>query len=147
MWPPMCQTEVKDHFAASAVCPVGNNHPGCGWLEHHWLIFHLLSTGTLRSVSVKLLCSSIGIWGYYILECRAAIAFVAYSSCWPNLQPVEILWDLSLQCATTPSNLVLPVDLPRHDTIPAGHGIVDHVWLRWACHPPYSLYLISPVCL
>lgn len=68
MWPPMCQTEGKDHFPATASYPVGNNHLGCGWLAHYWLIFNLLSIGTLRSVSVKLLCSSIGIWGCYILD-------------------------------------------------------------------------------
>lgn len=93
MWPPMCQTEGKDHFPASAGYPAGNNHPGCGWLAHYWLI--LLSTGTLRSVSVKLLCSTIGIWGYSILDVGLQLLLLnfirflltQFPACWDPLRP------------------------------------------------------------
>lgn len=91
MWLPMCQTEGKDHFPASADYPVGNNHLGCGWLAHYWLTFHLLSTGTCRSVSVKLLCSSVGIWGFYILDVGLQLLLLKFIHF--LLTPFPASWD------------------------------------------------------
>lgn len=145
MWPPICQTEGKDHFPASAGYLVGNNHPGCGWLAHYWLIFHLLSTGTLRSVSVKLLCSSIGILGLLHPGCEAATAFVELHTVLVDLISSLLRSSETFLSSvqTTPSNLVLPVNLLGVDTIPAEYGIVDGFLFRWVCHPPYSLYLTN----